>query len=91
MTRKKAAQANNTSYIILNTNGITFKACLDSGNTLKFPVISLKLLEKLKNTGQIPKLLKLRRTNVKVTSADAKKIRVEGILKYPLSFSDHDK
>ena len=45
----------------------------------------------MKNTGQIPKLLKLRRTNVKVTSADAKNIRVEGILKYPLSFSDHAK
>ena len=40
----------------------------------------------MKNTGQIPKLLKLRRTNVKVTSADAKNIRIEGILKYPLSF-----
>ena len=76
---------------MLNTNNVTFKACLDSGNTLKFPVISLILLEKLKNTGQIPKLLKLRRTNVKVTSADASSLRVEGILKYPLSFSDHAK
>ena len=45
----------------------------------------------MKNTGQIPKLLKLRRTNVKVTSADASSLRVEGILQYHLSFSDHAK
>ena len=45
----------------------------------------------LKPYNQIPKLLELRRTTAKVTSADASSIRVEVILKYPLSFSDHAK
>ena len=45
----------------------------------------------MENTGQIPKLLKLKRTNVKVTSADASSLKLERILKYPLSFSDHAK
>ena len=64
---KEAAQANNTNCIILNANDVTFTACLDSGNTLKFPVTSLVLLKKLKDAGQIPKLLKLKIANVKVT------------------------
>ena len=45
----------------------------------------------MKDAGQIPKLLKLKRTNVKVTSADTSSLKVEGILKYPLSFSDQAK
>ena len=36
-------------------------------------------------------MLKLKRTNVKVTSADTSSLKVEGILKYPLSFSDQAK
>ena len=36
-------------------------------------------------------MLKVRRTDVKVTSADASSLRVEGILQYPVSFSDHAK
>ena len=56
---KEAPQVNNTNCIILNTDYVTFKACLDSGNNLKFPVISLVLLEKLQNSGQIPKFIKL--------------------------------
>ena len=60
----------------------------------KHPQISCNITsitKRIDNAGKIPKLLRLNRTNVKVTSADTSSFKVEGILKYPLSFSDQTK
>ena len=60
----------------------------------KHPQISCNITDitgKMKNLGRIPRPIELRRNNVKITSVDTSLIKVEGILKYSLSFADHAK
>ena len=73
---------------MINANNITFKVCLDSGNTLNLPAMSKVFQKKLTDSEQIPRQSRLRRTNIKITSVDSSLISVEGKLNHPLLFKD---
>ena len=70
-----------------NNRSISIKACLDSGNTLKLPAISLTFFNRLKTSGMIPKDLKLKRSNLTIKSADNSTLSVAGRINYPLMFT----
>ena len=61
---------------------------LDSGNQIPYPVISDKFYEQLKSLKIIPEHIKLKKSNYNVESANQSIMKIKGILKYPLVFSN---
>ena len=59
---------------------------IDSGNNLKYPVMSATLFEDFKQIGILPRTISLDRTSIKAAAANGRSISIKGVLNYEIKF-----